>query len=109
VAESRSYTIPVDTWNDVYIRGEFPLSETAWDRMMVVLSAMRPGLVLEDEIIDAKIEDDDGDRCGWESQSPGWLPCDLPRGRENPHHLLSVLGASGVRLSHYEDWSPTDG
>jgi hypothetical protein len=104
VAESRAYTIPVDTWNDVYIRGEFPLSESAWDRMMVVLAAMRPGLVLE-EVVDVEIAEDDGDRCGWERRTPGWLPCDLPRGHHDPHHLFSAQEASGLRLSHYEPWS----
>lgn len=39
------YDIPVSPGNNVALTGNFPLSSREWEQLIVVLEAMRPGLV----------------------------------------------------------------
>lgn len=40
-----SYAVPVAPGTHVHIEGDFPLTEAQWNRLMLVLEAMKDGLV----------------------------------------------------------------
>ena len=40
-----TYIIPISNGTDVYLSGPFPLPPQQWERLMIVLAAMKPALV----------------------------------------------------------------
>jgi len=47
--QQRSVQLPVPGTSWVTLQAAFPLSEDAWDQMIMLLNAMKPGLTTPDE------------------------------------------------------------
>lgn len=47
--QQRSVQLPVPGTSWVTVQGDFPMTEEAWESMMALLGAMKPGLVAPDD------------------------------------------------------------
>ena len=47
---STTYTVPLTTGSAIVVQGRFPLSERDWQQFLAVLTAMKPGLVIDQNV-----------------------------------------------------------